>query len=108
MTHCCVGNGSTPVGTTVVRHLRGSSLARRGKRHIRAWQFTNTHEPLVLADVPVPVAGPGQVVLDVVSAGLCHSDVGVLEDEVHLPGPPPTTGHDGPRGRRRGGGRDRW
>lgn len=64
---------------------------------MRAWQFTNTHEPLVLADVPVPVAGPGQVVLDVVSAGLCHSDVGVLEDEGWLPAlprRPVTMGHE--------------
>ena len=64
---------------------------------MRAWQFTNTHEPLVLADVPVPVAGPGQVVLDVVSAGLCHSDVGVLEDEgwlPFLPRRPVTMGHE--------------
>ena len=64
---------------------------------MRAWQFTNTHEPLVLADVPVPVAGPGQVVLDVVSAGLCHSDVGVLEDEgwlPFLPNRPVTMGHE--------------
>lgn len=64
---------------------------------MRAWQFTNTHEPLVLADVPVPIAGPGQVVLDVVSAGLCHSDVGVLEDEgwlPFLPRRPVTMGHE--------------
>jgi propanol-preferring alcohol dehydrogenase len=64
---------------------------------MRAWQFTNTHEPLVLADVPVPGAGPGQVVLDVVSAGLCHSDVGVLEDEgwlPFLPQRPVTMGHE--------------
>ena len=64
---------------------------------MRAWQFTNTHEPLVRADVPEPVAGPGQVVLDVVSAGLCHSDVGVLEDEgwlPFLPRRPVTMGHE--------------
>ena len=64
---------------------------------MRAWQFTNTHEPLVFADVPVPSAGPGQVVLDVVSAGLCHSDVGVLEDEgwlPFLPRRPVTMGHE--------------
>jgi propanol-preferring alcohol dehydrogenase len=64
---------------------------------MRAWQFTNTHEPLVLAEVPEPVAGPGQVVLDVVSAGLCHSDVGVLEDEgwlPFLPRRPVTMGHE--------------
>ena len=48
---------------------------------MKAWQFTNTHEPLALNDVPDPIAGPGQVVLDMKAAGLCHSDVGLLEDE---------------------------
>lgn len=35
---------------------------------------------IVLADVDAPVAGPGEVVLDIKAAGLCHSDVGMLED----------------------------
>ena len=48
---------------------------------MKAWQFTNTHEPLVLAEVDEPSAPPGGVVIDVKSAGLCHSDVGVLDDE---------------------------
>lgn len=48
---------------------------------MKAWQFTNTHEPLVLNEVPDPSPGPGQVVLDVRAAGLCHSDVGLMEDE---------------------------
>lgn len=64
---------------------------------MRAWQFTNTHEPLVLADVPEPEAGPGEVVIDVAAAGLCHSDVGVLEDPGWLPliaRRPITLGHE--------------
>ena len=48
---------------------------------MKAWQFTNTHEPLVLNDVPEPRPGPGEVTIDIKSAGLCHSDVGLLEDE---------------------------
>ena len=48
---------------------------------MKAWQFTNTHEPLVLAEVAEPTPGPGEVLLDVKAAGLCHSDVGLLEDE---------------------------
>jgi len=47
---------------------------------MRAWQFTNTHEPLVLADVDEPTAAPGEVVINVKSAGLCHSDVGLMDD----------------------------
>lgn len=64
---------------------------------MKAWQFTNTHEPLVLADVAEPEAGPGEVVIDVAAAGLCHSDVGVLEDPGWLPliaRRPITLGHE--------------
>jgi alcohol dehydrogenase, propanol-preferring len=48
---------------------------------MKAWQFTNTHEPLVLTEVDEPTAAPNGVVVDIKSAGLCHSDVGMLEDE---------------------------
>lgn len=64
---------------------------------MRAWQFTNTHEPLTLAEVDEPKAGPGQVVIDVKSAGLCHSDVGLMEDEgwlALLAKRPITIGHE--------------
>jgi len=64
---------------------------------MRAWQFTHTHEPLVLNEVPEPAAGHGQVVIDVKAAGLCHSDVGLLEDEgwlALLAKQPITIGHE--------------
>ena len=64
---------------------------------MQAWQFTNTHEPLVLNEVPEPTAGPGEVVVDVKSAGLCHSDVGLMEDEgwlALLAKTPITIGHE--------------
>ena len=64
---------------------------------MQAWQFTNTHEPLVLNEVPEPTAGPGEVVVDVKSAGLCHSDVGLLDDEgwlALLAKTPITIGHE--------------
>ncbi|MDY5148795.1 alcohol dehydrogenase [Actinotignum sanguinis] len=48
---------------------------------MKAWQFTNTNEPLVLNEVPEPKAGPGEVVLEMKAAGICHSDVGLLTDE---------------------------
>ncbi|HZK05002.1 MAG TPA: zinc-binding dehydrogenase [Actinomycetaceae bacterium] len=47
---------------------------------MQAWQFTNTNEPLVLNDVPEPEAAPGAVVIDIKAAGLCHSDVGLMQD----------------------------
>jgi propanol-preferring alcohol dehydrogenase len=51
---------------------------------MKAWQFTNTHEPLVLADVDEPRPGPDEVLIDIKSAGICHSDVGLLEDDTWL------------------------
>lgn len=48
---------------------------------MKAWQFTNTHQPLVLADAAEPRPGRGEVLIDIKAAGLCHSDVGLLEDE---------------------------
>lgn len=46
-----------------------------------SWQFAGTNQPLVRADVATPAPGPGEVVVDVKAAGLCHTDVGVLHDE---------------------------
>ena len=64
---------------------------------MRAWQFTNTHEPLVLTEVDEPTAAPGEVVVDIRAAGLCHSDVGLMEDEgwlTMLVKRPITIGHE--------------
>lgn len=62
-----------------------------------AWQFTGVNEPLVRAAVETPRPGPGQVVIDVKAAGLCHTDVGVLTDEgwlSTLARTPITMGHE--------------
>jgi propanol-preferring alcohol dehydrogenase len=65
---------------------------------VKAWQFTGTHQPLVLNDVPEPTAGPEEVLIDIKAAGLCHSDVSVLEvDDFPLPAKahlPVTLGHE--------------
>jgi propanol-preferring alcohol dehydrogenase len=47
---------------------------------MKGWEFTNTNIPLKLVEKPDPVAVPGEVVIDVKASGLCHSDVGALED----------------------------
>jgi propanol-preferring alcohol dehydrogenase len=64
---------------------------------VRAWQFANTNEPLVLNEVPAPTPGPGEVILDVKAAGLCHSDVGAMTDVSWLaviPVRPVVLGHE--------------
>jgi propanol-preferring alcohol dehydrogenase len=47
---------------------------------VRAWRMTGTGEPLVRSEVPEPTTASGEAVIDVKAAGLCHSDVGALED----------------------------
>lgn len=64
---------------------------------MKAWQFHYTNKPLERADIPEPTPGPGEVVLDIKAAGLCHSDVGVLDDEgwlATIPNLPVVMGHE--------------
>jgi propanol-preferring alcohol dehydrogenase len=46
---------------------------------MKAWLFTEVNAPLELVELPDPEPAPGQVVIDVKGAGLCHSDVGIIE-----------------------------
>lgn len=48
---------------------------------MKAWQFIDAGEPLKLVELPDPVAGEGQVVLDVRAAGMCHSDVIITDGQ---------------------------
>lgn len=64
---------------------------------MKGWQFTTTNEPLILAEIAEPEPGPGEVVLDVKAAGLCHSDVGAMTDKSWLaliPNRPIVIGHE--------------
>jgi len=64
---------------------------------MQAWQFTGTNKPLELNEVPEPKAGPGQVVIALRAAGICHSDVSALDDEGWMalfPTLPRTMGHE--------------
>ena len=64
---------------------------------MKSWRFYTTHQPLVLEEVPEPELQPGKVLIDVKAGGLCHSDVGLLEDEKWLasvPVRPMTPGHE--------------
>ncbi len=48
---------------------------------MQAWHFHGTGKPLRAVELPDPEPQDGEVVLDVGGSGLCHTDVGVLEDE---------------------------
>jgi propanol-preferring alcohol dehydrogenase len=46
---------------------------------MKAVQLHQWQSPPRLVDVPEPHAGPGQVVIDVAGAGVCHSDLHILD-----------------------------
>ncbi|QTX05169.1 zinc-binding dehydrogenase [Agromyces archimandritae] len=62
---------------------------------MRAWQFEGRGKPIALNEIPEPAAGPGEVVIDVQAAGLCHSDLMYMElGEGVMPFLPMTQGHE--------------
>jgi len=61
---------------------------------MKALQFVKVGEPLVWVDLPNPVPGPGEVVIDVRAAGLCHSDVGYIEGVIPDISLPRVLGHE--------------
>ncbi len=48
---------------------------------LRGWEFQGTHQPLRFVEKDMTPLKSDYVRLKVVNAGLCHSDVGALEDE---------------------------
>ena len=46
---------------------------------MKAVQLTRWQSPPEIRDVPVPEPGPGEVLLHVAAAGLCHSDLHLME-----------------------------
>ncbi len=64
---------------------------------MKAWLFTGAHEPLQLIEREMPRPGPGEILLEVRAAGLCHSDVGRMDGTLtpYLPKKPPIIlGHE--------------
>lgn len=64
---------------------------------MKAWQFVGDGQPLTLNEVSEADPGPGEVGVDILAAGLCHSDVGYLEGAIpsaYLGELPRTLGHE--------------
>lgn len=64
---------------------------------MKAVQYTTIGSPPEVVDIPKPTAGPGQVLLRVTAAGVCHSDEFImsLPEEQYSYGLPLTLGHEG-------------
>lgn len=61
---------------------------------MRAMLLDAPHRPLRAADVPEPAApGPGQVLIEVATCGVCRTDLHLLDGEVDVPDPPVVPGH---------------
>jgi propanol-preferring alcohol dehydrogenase len=61
---------------------------------MKAARFYEPGEPLKIEEVPVPEIGPGEVLVRIAGAGICHSDLHILEGFFPLPYTPITLGHE--------------
>ncbi|MYV98624.1 NAD(P)-dependent alcohol dehydrogenase [Streptomyces sp. SID3343] len=57
---------------------------------MKAVQYVEFGKPVEVREIPAPQPGPGQVLLKVTAAGVCHSDIFVMSQ------PPGTFGSDAP------------
>ena len=66
---------------------------------IKTMKAAVVHEfgkPLTIEEVPVPVAGPGQILVRIAATGVCHTDLHAAEgDWPFKPKPPFIPGHEG-------------
>lgn len=60
---------------------------------MRAVRFAGVGRPAQVADVPMPSPGPGQILVKIGGAGVCHSDLHVMEEDLGFK-PPFTLGHE--------------
>lgn len=60
---------------------------------MRAVRFAGVGRPAQLEEVPTPSPGPGQVLIKIGGAGVCHSDLHVMEEDLGFT-PSFTLGHE--------------
>jgi 6-hydroxycyclohex-1-ene-1-carbonyl-CoA dehydrogenase len=62
---------------------------------MKAAVFHGPHRPLTVEERPVPVAGPGEIVIKVAACGLCHTDLHYIDHDVPTFATPPLVlGHE--------------
>lgn len=64
---------------------------------MKALQYRSIGQPPTIVEIDKPAPGPGQVLLKLSAAGLCHSDLFImgLPEEQYVYGLPLTLGHEG-------------
>lgn len=60
---------------------------------MQAVRFVEVGKPAEIVDVPHPKPGPGQVLVKIGGAGVCHSDLHIMDEDMGLKGPF-TLGHE--------------
>ena len=61
---------------------------------MRAMLFERPGQALRLAELPVPVPAPGQILLQVEACGVCRTDLHLIDGELPDPGLPMVPGHE--------------
>jgi propanol-preferring alcohol dehydrogenase len=61
---------------------------------MRTVQITSIGQPLEMLDRPTPVPGPGEVLVRIMAAGICHSDVHYRDGRSPIARVPLTPGHE--------------
>jgi propanol-preferring alcohol dehydrogenase len=54
---------------------------------MKAVRFVATGRPAEIVDVATPAPGPGHVLVKIAGAGVCHSDLHILDEDMGLKGP---------------------
>ena len=63
---------------------------------MKAAVVTDFHAPLQIQDLPIPEPGPGEVLVQMDTSGLCHTDIHAAHGDWPVkPTPPFTPGHEG-------------
>jgi propanol-preferring alcohol dehydrogenase len=60
---------------------------------MQAVRFVGVGRPAQIEDIPKPSPGPGQILIKIGGAGVCHSDLHVMEEDLGFK-PPFTLGHE--------------
>ncbi len=62
--------------------------------HMRAMVHEAPGQPLVARELPLPVAGPGQILIRVRTCGVCRTDLHLVDGELPNPRRPVIPGHE--------------
>lgn len=59
-----------------------------------AMLLEQAHQPLSTATLPIPIPGPGQILLKVLACGVCRTDLHIFDGELDRPKLPLVLGHE--------------